>query len=254
MKRRRVAGILALAAVVLLAVLAAGCGGGGDEEAGIRPRPPTRARRRPIPAPGARSGAGRGRQAGGTYRVDWETSFDFTDAFDVTGEYTAVGWSFYHAARPQARHLSRRPGAGGEQGRSRPGDRHGPGLGRRADLHLHAEGRDHVRPARQPRDHLEGHRYAFDRVANPDIGSFGYPNYYTSITGFQDVVDGKAEDDLRHRDARRQDDRLPPRQADRRLPLPARDAGGGPDPGRGHEVLHQGRRLRALRDLVRART
>ena len=34
---------------------------------------------------------------------------------------------------------------------------------------------------------------AFDRIANPDIGSFGYPNYYTPITGFQDVIDGKAD-------------------------------------------------------------
>ena len=34
---------------------------------------------------------------------------------------------------------------------------------------------------------------AFDRIANPDIGGFGYPLYYTTITGFQDVVDGKAK-------------------------------------------------------------
>ena len=34
-------------------------------------------------------------QAGGTYRVGWESSFDFTDAFDPTGEYLGNAWAIY---------------------------------------------------------------------------------------------------------------------------------------------------------------
>ncbi len=36
-------------------------------------------------------------------------------------------------------------------------------------------------------------KYAFDRLANPDIGAFGYPLYYEVITGFKAVADGKAK-------------------------------------------------------------
>ena len=33
--------------------------------------------------------------AGGTYRVGWEQSFGFTDAFDPTGEYLGNAWALY---------------------------------------------------------------------------------------------------------------------------------------------------------------
>jgi peptide/nickel transport system substrate-binding protein len=36
-------------------------------------------------------------------------------------------------------------------------------------------------------------KYAFDRLANPKIGSFGYPLYYEVIEGFKEVEDGKAK-------------------------------------------------------------
>ena len=34
-------------------------------------------------------------KAGGTYRVGWEASFGFTDAFDPTGEYLGNAWALY---------------------------------------------------------------------------------------------------------------------------------------------------------------
>ena len=36
-------------------------------------------------------------------------------------------------------------------------------------------------------------KYEFDRLANPDIGAFGYPLYYEVIKGFKEVADGKAK-------------------------------------------------------------
>ena len=78
MRRRRIAAILALASVLALAVVA--CGGDDDEAAGES----------------AATDTGAQAQPGGTYRVDVETSFDFTADFDPTAEYTAVGWSFYN--------------------------------------------------------------------------------------------------------------------------------------------------------------
>jgi peptide/nickel transport system substrate-binding protein len=34
-------------------------------------------------------------KAGGTYKVGWESSFGFTDAFDPTGEYLGAAWALY---------------------------------------------------------------------------------------------------------------------------------------------------------------
>jgi peptide/nickel transport system substrate-binding protein len=94
-------GLLALAAVA--AVLAAGCG--GDEEAAAPPAepPPAEPSEPPAepsepPAEPAETGeateppAEGGAAAGGVYRVDWETSFDFTGGFDPVGEYLGEAW------------------------------------------------------------------------------------------------------------------------------------------------------------------
>jgi peptide/nickel transport system substrate-binding protein len=91
--------VLALAAVA--AVLAAGCG--GDDEPSAEPAPPPPAEPSEPPAeppaepseppaeePPAEEPAGA--QPGGVYRVDWETSFDFTGGFDPVGEYLGEAW------------------------------------------------------------------------------------------------------------------------------------------------------------------
>src|SRR3978361_1238338 len=49
----------------------------------------------------AAAGAGRARDEGGagarggTYRVEWESSFDFTSGFDPTGEYSTQAFGIY---------------------------------------------------------------------------------------------------------------------------------------------------------------
>ena len=97
--------------------------------------------------------------AGGTYTVGWEASFNLTDGFDPTGEYLgdAIGVQVNLLVRTLvgANHVA---GALGnttvpDLATSVPkptNDGH--------DVHVHAEGRDQVRPAREPRGHLAGHR------------------------------------------------------------------------------------------------
>ena len=62
-------------------------------------------------------------------------------------------------------------------------------------------------------------RYAFERLAKPKNGG-QYAFYYSRDRGLRRLRRRQGEDDLRHRDAGRADDRLPPDEADRRLPLP----------------------------------
>ena len=92
--------------------------------------------------------------------------------------------------------------------------------------------------------------YAFERLANPDLGGAGYPNYYTEIVGFEEFGAGEADTIT---GIETPDDKTivftlekPVGDFLYRLAMPARR----PDPGRGREVLHGGRRLRPLRDLV----
>jgi peptide/nickel transport system substrate-binding protein len=86
--RRRLAAILAGAVLGLLAVLAAGCGGGGDEEAGgEETTAETTADTGAAGGEETTEGEEGAAQAGGVFRVEWETSFDFTGGFDPTGEY-----------------------------------------------------------------------------------------------------------------------------------------------------------------------
>ena len=249
MNRRRVAGILALAAVVLLAVLAAGCGGGGDEGGGDTAPSDTGAPPTDTGAGGEGGAGGSGSpQAGGTYRVGWEASFDFTDAFDVTGEYTATGWALYTLL---VRKLVTYPGAEGAEGNTVVPDlATDTGQVSEDGLTWTFTLKDGIMfgPPVNREITSQDVKAAFDRIANPDIGSFGYPNYYTPITGFQDVIDGKADTVS---GIETPDDKtivFTARHARRRLPLPARDAGGGADPARSDRLLHEGRRLRPLPD------
>ncbi len=98
MKRLRVLGFLALAGVA--AALAAGCG--GDEEPAAEPAEPAATEpaepaepaetsEAPAEEPAEEPAEG-GAEAGGVYRVDWETSFDFTSGFDPVGEYLGEAW------------------------------------------------------------------------------------------------------------------------------------------------------------------
>ena len=93
--------------------------------------------------------------------------------------------------------------------------------------------------------------YAFERIAHPKDGA-EYAFYYSPIAGFDAYARRQGEVDLGDRDAGPEHDRLPPHEADGRLPLPAGAAGDRADPRRGREVLRgPGRTVRARRRLDR---
>ncbi|HWB56207.1 MAG TPA: ABC transporter substrate-binding protein [Gaiellaceae bacterium] len=176
MRRRRIAAILALAAVLALAVVA--CGGDDDEAAG-----------------GETGATDTGAQAqpGGTYRVDVETSFDFTADFDPTAEYTAVGWSFYNLMIRKLMTYKLTAGTDGNQPV--------PDLAA-AEPEVSDDGltytftlKDGIMfgPPLSREITSKDFKFEFDRLANPDIGAFGYPLYYEVIEGFKEVADGKAK-------------------------------------------------------------
>lgn len=187
MRRLRLVAFLALAAT--LAVLAAACGGGGEEPAATEPAgtggtETTRAETEP--AEGAV-------EPGGTYRVDVETSFDFSDAFDPTGEYTSIGWSFYTLL---IRKLVTYPGKPGNEGNvvvpdlaTDTGTVSEDGLTWTFTLKDGIKFGPPVNRAITSQDFVT----AFERLANPDIGGSGYPNYYTDIVGFEEFGAGEAD-------------------------------------------------------------
>ena len=91
-------------------------------------------------------------------------------------------------------------------------------------------------------------KYAIERIGKPGLGL--YANYYAPIKGFPEFQ-GEGQVGHGHHHARRQDHRLRAQQADRRLPVPPRDAGHRADPRGGGEVPHAGGRVRPLRHLDR---
>jgi len=185
MKRTRLLAILVLA--LGLAMTAAACGGGEEEGGGGGTG---------AAAPSGESGFGTATgpaNKGGTYRVDVESAFDFTDAFDPTGEYTALGWSFYTLMLRPLMTYKHVAGADGnvpipDLAAEEPEISDG---GKTYTFTL----RDGVKYA-PPVDREVTSKdvaYAFDRLADPTYGGAGYPLYYQAITGFTDVADGKAK-------------------------------------------------------------
>ena len=173
MRRLKLLGALAFALAV---PFAAGCGGGGDEGGAT-----------------GETGEAAAPKAGGTYRVDVESSFDFTDAFDPSGEYTAVGWSFYNLNIRKLMTYRQTAGAAGNE--PLPDLADGPPQISDDGLTYTFKLKDGIKfsPPVNREITSKDIAYAFSRIANPDIGSFGYPLYYEVIEGFKEVEDGKAK-------------------------------------------------------------
>ncbi|MDX6563130.1 MAG: hypothetical protein QOD65_2944, partial [Gaiellales bacterium] len=55
----------------------------------------TTASARPDGESGKSQASGKKAAAGGTYRIEWEGSFSFTDGFDPTGEYLGEAFGIY---------------------------------------------------------------------------------------------------------------------------------------------------------------
>ena len=171
----------------MLALLTIGCGEGG--QASADDAVPTETG---LPSETETASSSSAPRRGGTYRVGWELSFDFTAGLDPTAEYTAYGWSLYTLL---TRKLVTYPGAPGQEGITVV-----PDLA--TDLGLVSDDgltwtftlKDGIQFGPPVNREITSNDVAaaFDRIANPDIGNFGYPNYYTMITGFQDVMNGKA--------------------------------------------------------------
>ena len=209
----------------------AGCGGGSDSSSdtgGGTPEP----------------------TKGGTFRIE-NTDFALSDAFDPTGEYFgAAGRSTTSCcSAPRELRVPRR------QGRQRAGS--GPGDG---DPRAVADGLTYtftlkdghqVRPAGQPRDHVEGHRLR-DRA---DRHAERRRPVRELLLGRSRASTSSARARPRRSpgiaDARRQDDHLHAHQAAGRLPLRARDAGVRADPEGGGQAAHTRGRVRPLHHLVR---
>lgn len=132
-------------------------------------------------------------KAGGIYKVGWEASFGFTDAFDPTGEYLGNAWALYSNLLLRTlvgyNHVA---GAAGnvivpDLATSVPKPTDG---GKVYTFHLKS-GIKFAPPVNREitsKDIL----YAMNRLANPNDGG-QYPFYYTVIKGWNAVASGKAK-------------------------------------------------------------
>jgi peptide/nickel transport system substrate-binding protein len=185
-----------LAVTVVAAAFAAGCGGGGEEAAAppAEPAPPSGEPAAPgESAPPAEEPAGEPLK-GGTYRVDVESSFNFTQGFDPTAEYAALAWSFYS--------LFLRPLMGYPRTAGDPGNEVIPDLA--ADYpEISQDGltytftlKDGVMfsPPLNRAVTSKDVAYAMKRLANPKLNVGGYSGYYTDIVGWDEYGAGDADD------------------------------------------------------------
>ena len=132
-------------------------------------------------------------ESGGTYRMA-TAAWEFTGGFDPTGEYLGTAWSYYtnlllrnlvtykHIAGPEGNELV--PDLAEELPEASNGGRtwtftlkDGIQFGNPVDRDITS---DDI-------------RYAFERIANPDIAA-GYGFYYTVIDGFSEFSEGKADE------------------------------------------------------------
>src|SRR6185437_4084960 len=132
-------------------------------------------------------------KAGGTYKVGWEQSFGFTDAFDPTGEYLGNAWALYSNLLLRTlvgyNHVA---GAAGnvivpDIATSVPKPTNG---GKTYTFHLKSgiKFSPPVNRAVTSKDVA----YAMMRLANPKDGG-QYPFYYTVIKGWDAYAAGKAK-------------------------------------------------------------
>ena len=139
---------------------------------------------------------------GGTYRVEWESSFDFTSGFDPTGEYSVQAFGIY--SNLLVRTLVGYNHAAGTAGNVLVPDlatesrNH---LGGRAHVHVHAQERRQVRAAAQSRDHLEGRRVRVPAHRHA-VGRRAVRLLLRRDPGHGRVRGRQGEVDLRHLDAR----------------------------------------------------
>ncbi len=190
---------------------------------------------------------------GGTYRVGWESTFGWSDSMDPTGEYLAnfiaiwtnllgrnlVGYNHVAGAAgnvpvPDLATAIPKPTNGLKTYtfKLKSGIRFGPPVNREitsTDI-----------------------RYAIERMGRPKNGA-QYAVLLQCHQGLRGVRQGRRNVGLGHQDPEREDDRVQSDEACRRLPEPARLAGGWRHPSGGCEVLRgEAGRIRPLCHRLRA--
>src|SRR3954454_24612957 len=180
------------AALLALAVLAAGCGSkdnssssssnsGGSSSGGN------------TAASSSKSYDNGDAKKGGVYRVGWEQAFGFTNNFDPTGEYLGNAWGLYVnlLMRPLIGY-KHQPGAAGNEligdlatAVPQPTDN---GVTYTYKLRKGIKWAPPVKRAVTSQDVA----YAMNRLANPKDGG-QYSFYYTVIKGWDAVAGGKAK-------------------------------------------------------------
>jgi peptide/nickel transport system substrate-binding protein len=130
---------------------------------------------------------------GGVYRVGWESSFGFTDAFDPTGEYLGNAWGIYQNLL--LRSLIGYKHVGGTTGNDAVGDLATsvpkPTNGGKTYTYKIRSGVKFGPPVNRAVTSKDV-AYAMERLANPKDGG-QYPFYYTVIQGWDAVAAGKAK-------------------------------------------------------------
>ncbi len=196
MRRIRLLGVLAVAGVA--AALAAGCGGTNEEEAAPPSEtPPAETPPADTGAPPTDTGAAPSEEPaapqGGIYRVDWETSFDFTGGFDPVGEYLGEAFGIYSS-------LLLRTLVGYRHTAGEAGNELIPDLA--TDLgQVSSDGltytftlKDGIKfgPPLSREITSDDIVYAFERIGTESlVAQYGF--YYTVIEGMEDFTAGKAD-------------------------------------------------------------
>jgi peptide/nickel transport system substrate-binding protein len=242
----RWAGTVVLATIAI--AFAAGCGADQPEEGAETAPPPTAAETTGDTS--ATNTAETEPQPGGVYRVGWETSFNFSNAFDPTGEYFAPALDIYsdllirtllgyrHVAGPAGNELipdlaEDFPEVSADgltwTFRLKDGVMFGPPVSREITS--------------------EDVRYAFERIGTESlVAQYGF--YYDVIEGMAEFKAGEADE---IRGIATPDERTivftltePTGDFDYRVSMPAT----GPIPEEVAKCFYEGRRVRPLRHLL----
>ena len=190
MSKRKLAFVGAFAAALSLAVAACGGSSGGGETAATTAASTGAAA---GTSPATTAGSTGAAATGGTYRVEWEASFDFTDNFDPTGEYLGEAFAIYSNLLTRTllgyNHVAGPPGnvLVPDLATSMP-KVSSDGLTYTFTLKNGVKFGPPVNREITSKDIL----YAFERIGTKDVVA-QYYGYYSAIKGMPEFYDGKAK-------------------------------------------------------------
>ena len=132
-------------------------------------------------------------QAGGVFRVEWESSFDFTDGFDPTGEYLGEAFGIYSNLLVRTlvgyNHVA---GAAGNSHRARPGHQHRRVTNGGKTYTFHLKSGIKFGPPLNREITSKDVLWAFERIGTKSVNA-QYGFYYDAIKGMTAFKDGKSK-------------------------------------------------------------